>query len=618
MCMENDTVKGSNNVRQEISTIIIVSSIFLMGILSVNVSAVEYVNSITCKYCHSAAYSTYQTSTHTRQMCDVTEETMACDADESGSNDFKDGFSLDGTHAFDSQWIPFTETGGAAGDYAPRLSESNGRYTVTIGELTLEITKLAGCSGLWRQHYLARWGSSEYITPLQYNFDSREWVPYLPENWYTWTDSDGDGRLDPDEPVTGVVYRTGDTPVSLGKTDHSWQHQCMGCHVTGLVRMEQNQNGEWLGRPNEQFRDYNIGCESCHGPGSDHVAGGGDPSKIINPSTLNFVRKSEICGQCHSRGTSSAGSFPFPWDESENKGYIPGQVLSGFFRENGNTWPDTTSRQNHQQFIDLKNSPHWSAQVGCWQCHNSHNETGLEKMLQFENDFNTLCNQCHGELTGSVLTNHSHHAFIEMTSASRCSNCHMSKVSTSAADYDISAHTFHPLAPQKTLDYQMPNSCALCHNKNRHGEGAADGNHSDWSESTDRTIAQWADSYWDKWFDNPVPQVKIGANQYLYRPDDDMIVFMEASNQGPTIPVTVYIALEIFGQFYFFPSWNSVPGGFPMTCVTGMDIDPFPLLSFTMVPEIPNGRFNWYLAAIDTDGNLVGDLSVAPWMFESE
>src|ERR1700688_673482 len=38
----------------------------------------------------------------------------------------------------------------------------------------------------------------------------------------------------------------------------------------------------------------NVGCESCHGPGSLHVASGGAPKTIVNP------RKSpETCFQCH-------------------------------------------------------------------------------------------------------------------------------------------------------------------------------------------------------------------------------------------------------------------------------------------------------------------------------
>jgi predicted CXXCH cytochrome family protein len=48
----------------------------------------------------------------------------------------------------------------------------------------------------------------------------------------------------------------------------------------------------------------NIGCESCHGAGSLHVASGGAPNTIINP------RKSpETCFQCH---LDKRGQFNLP------------------------------------------------------------------------------------------------------------------------------------------------------------------------------------------------------------------------------------------------------------------------------------------------------------------
>lgn len=62
---------------------------------------------------------------------------------------------------------------------------------------------------------------------------------------------------------------------------------CLGCHTTGY------------GRPGG-FRSFektpelaNAGCEVCHGPGSAHVASGGDPSKI--KAKLNMAE----CEACH-------------------------------------------------------------------------------------------------------------------------------------------------------------------------------------------------------------------------------------------------------------------------------------------------------------------------------
>lgn len=41
------------------------------------------------------------------------------------------------------------------------------------------------------------------------------------------------------------------------------------------------------------------GCESCHGPGSEHVAGGGDKTKIVSFAELSRSEASRRCLECH-------------------------------------------------------------------------------------------------------------------------------------------------------------------------------------------------------------------------------------------------------------------------------------------------------------------------------
>lgn len=52
------------------------------------------------------------------------------------------------------------------------------------------------------------------------------------------------------------------------------------------------------------------GCESCHGPGADHVAGGGDKSKIIRFKDLSPKESSGICKKCHNQAATTL------WDTS--------------------------------------------------------------------------------------------------------------------------------------------------------------------------------------------------------------------------------------------------------------------------------------------------------------
>jgi hypothetical protein len=92
---------------------------------------------------------------------------------------------------------------------------------------------------------------------------------------------------------------------------------CFPCHTTGYKRnlVTPNDNGfdnvasrlGWTWYPPSGPGKFDsivtrypglvpfasIGCENCHGPGSEHVASGGDTVKI----TINY--KADVCGQCH-------------------------------------------------------------------------------------------------------------------------------------------------------------------------------------------------------------------------------------------------------------------------------------------------------------------------------
>jgi hypothetical protein len=64
---------------------------------------------------------------------------------------------------------------------------------------------------------------------------------------------------------------------------------CDGCHSVDY-NIQTKQVAEW-----------NVGCERCHGPGSDHAA---NPTRndILNPAHMNYVQANDTCIQCHSQG----------------------------------------------------------------------------------------------------------------------------------------------------------------------------------------------------------------------------------------------------------------------------------------------------------------------------
>ena len=48
--------------------------------------------------------------------------------------------------------------------------------------------------------------------------------------------------------------------------------------------------------------EWNVGCERCHGPGSEHVKLK-TRETIVNPARLDYVHANDTCIQCHSQGS---------------------------------------------------------------------------------------------------------------------------------------------------------------------------------------------------------------------------------------------------------------------------------------------------------------------------
>ena len=72
---------------------------------------------------------------------------------------------------------------------------------------------------------------------------------------------------------------------------------CLSCHASRVrpVLGTQNRYGD------PPFMEGGVGCERCHGPGSEHAR---DPVgfPLINPSRLDAERRDSICSQCHLTG----------------------------------------------------------------------------------------------------------------------------------------------------------------------------------------------------------------------------------------------------------------------------------------------------------------------------
>jgi hypothetical protein len=118
--------------------------------------------------------------------------------------------------------------------------------------------------------------------------------------------------------------------------------------------------------------EWNVGCEKCHGPGSEHVR---QPTRanIVNPARLNSLVASDTCIQCHSQGRPVKpeinGKY-YDWPV----GFQMGMKLSDFWEledhKLGETtfthFPDGTAHKNRMQGNDFVQSAMYTHGVACF------------------------------------------------------------------------------------------------------------------------------------------------------------------------------------------------------------------------------------------------------------
>jgi hypothetical protein len=527
-----------------------------------------YVGSEICLACHAGPNavldrdtSGWRESFHAHPLKTVEDDKysmvvgkgIVADADLNGIDDFKDGMDLNGHPVF-SEYAP----------NAPILAYSDQTgYTMTIGEGTFAIFIAWGGNGVWKHLFIVKipvadrqngLSAGAYMSPLQYNEQTHEWVEYHPEHWW---DSEGNPVITPGVDSTFVA-----------SVARSFDKECAGCHFTG-TDIAQDAKGEWVASAapvvllDPEDRNYidfdgdgiqemtHIGCEACHGPGSFHILASGDPDFTIEPGReFTIQQANDSCGQCHVRGSSSNGTLGYLWDEESDHPYVLGDALDSYFTPKPGLWPDgKTSKQNQQQWHELNESTHFN--TGCFECHDVHTaergslrevikqeENGEILRIPASDSDNTLCLACHAnqedDFTGitkkmvmeyeqnrpkiaQIVEGHTYHPYWperEM-GLSRCSGCHMPKTAKTAINYDVRSHTFESIPPEKTLLFQdqggMPNACSVSCHRNIVDifPNSVDGDIGKWTEESDKTLAEWLLEYYGpggKWWDSSVSE----------------------------------------------------------------------------------------------------------------
>jgi predicted CXXCH cytochrome family protein len=215
--------------------------------------------------------------------------------------------------------------------------------------------------------------------------------------------------------------------------------------------------------------EWNVGCEKCHGPASEHVR---QPSvaNIVNPAKLDFVRANDTCIQCHSQGQPLVNPVEgryFDWPV----GFRVGLALKDFWRleepELGKTtfthFADGTGHKNRMQGNDFVQSLMYTRGVTCFSCHDVHGTANDADLIR---PAATVCLQCHGTSSPNgphtaTLEQHTHHQ--PGSAGAECIACHMPKIEQTIGDVMVRSHTFRFIPPSATDRLKIPNACTTCH-----------------------------------------------------------------------------------------------------------------------------------------------------------
>lgn len=191
---------------------------------------------------------------------------------------------------------------------------------------------------------------------------------------------------------------------------------CFGCHSTAAIVDNQVKLDQLV---------PGVNCESCHGPGSAHVAavkagtGEGQDTKIFNPGKLTGDEiNQEFCGKCHR--------------SAEQVLFMPNQAGVNNVRF-----------QPYRMFGSKCYSD--DKRISCIACHDPH-----APLQQEASAYDAKCLACHKAKTGSPTPSMaSANEPACPVATSQCTNCHMPKYDLPGAHLKFTDHRIRIARPDE-------------------------------------------------------------------------------------------------------------------------------------------------------------------------
>ena len=410
----------------------------------------DYVGSDACAGCHGKAYAEWRGSHHQRAMLTATDDAVA-------------GDFADAALAWDGVGFAFSRKDQS---YLVRAEGADGRLTEFPVRYTFGVEPL-------QQLLLESHGGRLQAFPVAWDTARRRWFHLQPEH-----------GLQHDDPLhwTGLAY--------------NWNFMCADCHSTAVRKGYDAKTQTYQ----TEFAEVSVGCEACHGPGSNHVAwaetlaatpprgfeavsnsgilregavGIADAEKTGSSDRLGLSSESDIgkppfilalqsqarqinsCAPCHSRREQLADGFS-P-DKPFLDYYLPALLEPGLYEPDGQILGEVFVYGSF-----LQSRMHRQG-VTCGDCHEPHS-------AELRTEGNALCTRCHNEsgnpnfpsLRPAAYDTPKHHLHASQGAGSRCVSCHLPERTYMMIDRR-GDHSFRVPRPDLTLANGVPNACNQCH-----------------------------------------------------------------------------------------------------------------------------------------------------------
>ena len=259
-------------------------------------------------------------------------------------------------------------------------------------------------------------------------------------------------------------------PWSYPNATYVGAETCMGCHFDKAESFSKTLMGRVFLK-NPRTAQEKLGCEGCHGPGSEHVAAGGGRNHAIvsfrTDSPLPLKQRNDVCLGCHEdshrtywtgsqhqrRGLACTNCHQV--HQEHNSRFVKATEIETCFQ---------CHKDKRAKLMRFSRHPLAEGKMECSSCHNPHGSPNPKLLVQAS--VNETCYQCHADKRGPFLWEHA-------PVRENCATCHdphgtsnfsMLKTQVPRLCQQCHAEPRHPSEPQNPLSrFAFNRGCTNCH-----------------------------------------------------------------------------------------------------------------------------------------------------------